>query len=248
MSRLYVLLSLTVACALRPAPVAGQTSEPVWARPDVFWYGKSTPGGPVWLKVNVEYGVKEPLFDHQRLATELTIRTGVEHAANALPFMDPASQFVVRYDGSNAYIQHGAMAIEFIREGHLWRCELQIKWNWNLVPPTDYQCGSRRPLADGFVAAALPRDTLPRVSPDGAWEALIVNHNVVVRPRAGGDARALSTDGVASNAYQLGSIVWSDDSKALAAYRVSERVWLSDGLAGNVKALVARKEWRVDRR
>ena len=144
-------LTICSLLALLPATAPAQTSELVWAKPDLFWYRKTVPGGNLWLKVDTEHGVKEPLFDHQRLAIELTIRTGIEYSPLTLPFDDPAMQFVVKYDGSNAYIQEGAMAIEFIHAGHFWRCDLQIKWDWNRVPPTDYECLSRRPVAAGYI-------------------------------------------------------------------------------------------------
>ena len=124
---------------------AAVESPLTWAKPDHFWYRKALPGGSVWLNVDALHGVKEPLFDHQRLAIELNLRSGSEFTPMTLPFADPATEFVVRYDGSNAYIQEGAMAIEFILDATQWRCDLQIKWNWNLVPPTDYECLPRRP-------------------------------------------------------------------------------------------------------
>jgi hypothetical protein len=200
-------------------------------------------GGNLWLKVDAEHGVKEPLFDHQRLAIELTIRTGTEYTSLTLPFADPGARFVVKYDGSNAYIQEGAMAVEFLHGGQYWRCDLQIKWDWNRVPPTDYECLPRRPAtpADSAEPAVHPA----RRSPDGRWDALIEDHNVVIRPSAGGASTILSRDGSDANAYQLGSIQWSPDSQTLSAYRVSSEVWASDSVTGNVKKLVSRGTWKV---
>ncbi len=219
-----------------------QVTPPVWAKPDHFWYRKAVPGGHLWLNVDAEHGVKEPLFDHQRLAIELSLRTGDEYSPLTLPFADPAAEFVVKYDGSNAYIQEGAMAIEFILDGFLWRCDLQIKWNWNLVPPTDYECLSRRPMQPG----ARPRvdADAPVTSPDGRWEAFVQDHNVALRPKGGaGAATRLSTDGTATFAYQPGSLRWSRDSRTLSAYRVDAQVWLSDSVPGSVQSLVTRREW-----
>jgi hypothetical protein len=235
-----------IVCALLlgAAPAAAQQTAPVWAKPDLFWYGKTVPGGNLWLKVDVTHGVKEPLFDHQRLAIELSLRSGIEYTPLTLPFADPAAQFVVKYDGSNAYIQQGAMAIEFILDNSFWRCDLQIKWNWNLVPPTDYECLPRRPATPG---QALATEVPPRASPDGRWEAFIQNHNVAIRRAGTGTASPtlLSSDGAEGNAYQAGSILWSADSKTLSAYRVNAQVWQSESLFGNVKTLLSRGEWTV---
>ncbi|MEX1182774.1 MAG: hypothetical protein WEF86_06030 [Gemmatimonadota bacterium] len=252
-----LLLPAAAAAQVSAAPEATAIpaiSAPVWAKPDQFWFRKTVGGGNLWLKVDVQHGAKQPLFDHQRLAIELSLRSGMEYTPMTLPLADPAAEFVVKYDGSNAYIQEGAMAIEFIHGGDHWRCDLQIKWDWNRVPPTDYECLPRRPVdpdrpvrtladiaADNAAAAIRP-------SPDGRWEALIVNHNVAVRPagnNAPGALRMLTTDGTTADAWQGGSLRWSDDSATLTGYRVDEQVWLSNSVTGNVEALVEHGEWML---
>src|SRR5438477_6914167 len=60
----------------------------------------------------------------------------------------------------------------------------------------------------------------PIRSPDGKWEALINNYNVVVRAPGSHDLTFLSTDGSEGNYYEPRSVVWSPDSSRLAAYRV----------------------------
>ena len=228
-----------------PLSAQSPVSDPIWAKPDLFWYRIPVDGGNLWVKVDAQHGVKEPLFDHQRLAIELTIRIGVEYTPLTLPFADPAAQFVVKYDGSNAYIQEGAMAVEFVHGAQLWRCDLQIKWDWNRVPPTDYECLPRRPALRRAAADTAVVQSVP--SPDARWEALIENHNVAIRPAGGGKSVALSTDGTAAAAYQAGSIRWSADSRTISAYRVSAEVWNSPALNGNVEKLVTRGEWKVPR-
>jgi len=230
-------------------PVAASAQEPelVWAKPDQFWYRRAVSGGNVWVKVDAQHGVKEPLFDHQRLATELSIRTGVEYTPVSLPFADSATQFVVKYDGSNAYIQEGAMAIEFILDGQHWRCDLQIKWDWNRVPPTDYECLPRRPVVAGVSDVKSSEDAnAPRVSPDGRWEAFVLDHNIAVREAGGsGQPRMLTTDGTADFAWQPGSIRWAADGESFHAFRVSRQVWESQSFTGNVRSQVVRGEWRT---
>ena len=232
---------------MRPVVPTQATTAPVWAKPHHFWYRKDLPSGPLWINVDAEHGVKEPLFDHQRLAIEMSLRSGSEYTPTTLPFADPALQFVVKYDGSNAYIQEGAMAIEFIMNAQHWRCELQIKWDWNKVPPTDYECLPRRSAAAGLVLAPQPVgiEGAPVLSPDGKWQAFVQNHNVVVRAAAGGAAKPLTSNGVESDGWQAGSLRWSRDSQTLHAYKVKSQVWLSDGVSGNVKSMIAAGEWLV---
>ena len=241
-SAVVVVLVAAPAVAARQNPP--DATPPVWAKPDHFWFRKSVPGGHVWLTVDAVHGVKEPLFDHQRLAIQLGVRDAGEFTPLALPFADPAAEFVVKYNGSNAYIQEGALAIEFNLNDQFWRCDLQIKWNWNLVPPTDYECLPRRAATPG-ASPVIPPATV--ISPDRTWEAVVSQHNVAVRRVGTSDTRTLSTDGTADDAYQLGSIQWSNDSRSLTAYRVHADVWRSPSLSANVKKLVVKGQWSLVR-
>jgi dipeptidyl-peptidase-4 len=79
-------------------------------------------------------------------------------------------------------------------------------------------------------------------SPDGKWAAFVRDYNVWIRPTGGGDAVALTHDGVEFNSYatfsgyglvwmrlvRLGlplptQVLWSPDSKQLLTYRVDDR-------------------------
>ena len=230
-----LLVMLAGTAALQQTANVPPISERVWAKPDHFWWRRAVPGGHLWLTVDARYGAKSPLFDHQRLAIELSLRTGSEYTPLTLPFADPAARFAVKYDGSNAYIQEGAMAVEFVLGGSQWRCELQIKWDWNKVPPTDYECLPRRPASPGP-----PPVTGPNPSPDGKWEAFVENNNVAVR--SAGTVKMLTTDGKPGDAYDPGSLRWSRDSRTLTAYRLNEAIWQSEGVSGNVKPLIALRE------
>src|SRR5688572_14714441 len=175
--QLFVSCLLSVL-ALGQSAAIPAISDRVWAKSDHFWWRRSVPGGNLWLTVDAKHGAKAPLFDHQRLAIELNLRSGYEFTPLTLPFADPASRFVVKYDGSNAYIQEGAMAVEFVLDGYQWRCELQIKWDWNKVPPTDYECLPRRPASSTGSTGSI--GSIGSVSPDGKWEAFVENNNVAV--------------------------------------------------------------------
>ena len=227
---LTIAMLLLAVVAQLPA-----VSERVWAKPDHFWFRKTVPGGNLWLTVDARNGAKTPLFDHQRLAIELNLRGGYEFTPLTLPFADPASRFVVKYDGSNAYIQEGAMAIEFVLDGYQWRCDLQIKWDWNKVPPTDYQC-----LTGGKASETSKTSQVSKfgLSPDGTLEAFVVDYNVGVQPVGGGAVRMLTTDGVESDAYDAGSLRWSADSTSVSAYRLNAAIWNADGVSGSVRKLI----------
>ncbi|MEX2271499.1 MAG: hypothetical protein WD690_08520 [Vicinamibacterales bacterium] len=248
---LAILVSGALAFVAHSQAALPSVSERVWAKPDHFWYRKTVPGGHVWLTVEAKHGAKSPLFDHQRLAIELNLRTGYEFTPLTLPFADPAARFVVKYDGSNAYIQEGAMAVEFVLDGQQWRCELQIKWDWNKVPPTDYECLPRGRASEGSKASKASEASeaseasKPVRSPDGSLEAFVHNNNVAVRPapraesRGGGTATMLTSDGTNGDAYDPGSLRWSADSRTLTAYRLNAAIWQAEGVSGNVEKLIS---------
>ncbi len=244
------ILSLAFAAWL-VVPVSGQidVTAPEWAKPDHFWFRKAVTGGHLYFTVDAEHGVKEPLFDHQRLAIELNLRTSYEFTPLTLPFADPAARFAVKYDGKNAYIQEGAMAVEFTLDAMHWRCELQVKWDWNKVPPTDYECLPRRPAPpSSAVAPTELRRTSPTpvTSPDGRYAVSIREHNVWLQPLVTREApRALTTDGTADVAYDAGSLTWADDSQTVSGYRIHADVWRSPSITANVKALVTHWTGRV---
>ena len=215
---------------------AQDTTTPVWSTPDRFWFRVAVPGGNEWWTVDARHGARERLFDHGRLAVELSEQLKRPYTPLTLPFADPASGFTVKYDGSNAALQEGALAIEFSIDDERWRCDLQGEWDWGRK--SDYSCAA----VEGDASPAL--DAAPVRSPDGKWEALVNNSNVAVRT-AGGTVRMLSADGTPAAPYHLGSLRWSRDSRMLTAHRVHSDAWRSPPSAGSVKALIVTKEWAV---
>jgi hypothetical protein len=240
--RLRALALGMFVMALTIPPVTGfaqpDVTAPVWAKPGHFWFRKAIDGGHLYFTVDTVHGVKEPLFDHQRLAIEINLRTGYEFTPLTLPFVAPESRFIVKYDGSNAYIQEGAMAVEFALDGTEWRCDLQTKWNWNKVPPTDYECLPKRPAP----AAPLPTAPARLVSPNGRVVAFIREHNVwLERLDSEAPAMAVTTDGTAAFGYDPGSIVWADDSQSVTVYRLHSDIWDSPSITANVTKLIAQR-------
>jgi len=180
-----------------------------------FWYRKSVKGGYEFVLVDAGTLARRPAFDHEKLAAALVAVVppgGEAITALRLPFNDLT--FV-----------DGERAIEVNAREARWRCDL-----------TAYTCKkSDAPVTGGFgfgqrrAASTLngipgPRYNFPqseaKVSPDGKWEAWVNNFNVWVRPKGKRDGVALSFDGSEGNYYALASLVWSPDSKLIAAYRV----------------------------
>ena len=173
-----------------------------------FWYRRTVAGGSEIVWVDADTLTRRPAFDHERLAVSLATAAGEKYTALKLPLGGAA----------NLTFVDSEKAIEFIAKDSRWKCDL-----------TDYKC-TRTGLAPGLPAGGNtppqlrppvpPRPDQPRQSPDGQWEALIKNYNIVVRSKDKKTEFALSFEGSEDNYYALNTITWSPDSKKIAAYRV----------------------------
>jgi len=165
-----------------------------------YVYRKTVEGGFQFVRYDPKTGAKAPAFDHARLAAGLGRAMGEPLTAERLPMQ------------SISYIDDGK-AIRFSYEEQQWRCDL-----------TSYVCAKAprpgRPKGFGVVRdLTVPADNHPRKSPDGKWEAFVDNYNIAIRP-VGGAWKRISSDGSEGNFYDPETIVWSPDSRKLAAYRV----------------------------
>lgn len=173
---------------------------------DRFWYRKSVAdGGHVFIVVDAQKLEKKAAFDHEKLAASLSTLFDTKITPEKLPF----SEF--HYAEKNT-------ALEFTANDSRVSCTL-----------SDYKCtrlGAVVPWwieeqADDETAATINRKDHTRVSPDGKWEALILNYNVYLRKKGSKDAPVvLSMDGSEGNFYSFNSLEWSPDSKHLVDYRI----------------------------
>ena len=207
------------------ARVSKMTLVPNWiGGTPRFWYRNDLDGGKKeFVLVDAEKGTRGPAFDHAKLAAALGKATGEEFAAARLPFNDVT------------FIDDGK-AVRFLARGRKWSCDLASfeckdlgPWDKSDTPPppAKKKRGGDAPAADLFPApspeAAAPQQgKLPSereaTSPDGKSIAFVKDHNVFVRPEAGGDAVQLSKAGTVGNAF--GMVSWSPDGKAVVAFRV----------------------------
>lgn len=184
-------------------------AEPGQWIPDthLYIYRKTVEGGFAFILLDADTQAKRPAFDHDRLAAAYNLATGAKTTGLALPFT--ASFTTATFgDGGNAVT---------IRAN-------ETEWLCSLVA---YTCAkpSITPKQDrGFSGVVRdlksPADNTLHPSPDGKWLAFVENHNVAVRPAGGGASVRLSADGSEGLFYDPESIVWSPDSRKIAAYRV----------------------------
>jgi len=167
-----------------------------------FFYRRFVKGGYEFVIVNADTQARRPAFDHERLAASLSKTLGARQTALALPTQ------------GLRIVDKGA-SVEMIAKDARWRCDL-----------TDYACKKTADIPVGFVqtpfACSSPAaDEKPVASPDGKWEAIVLNYNLALRATGGaGKPELLSADGSEGNCYQRASIKWSPDSTRIAAYRI----------------------------
>jgi len=181
--------------------------QPVWiGETSRFWYSKTTAAGRDWVVVDAATLQRRPAFDHEQLAAALSLASGRTVDPLELPFRN------ITFDDSET----GLTFVAFDQE---WDCRLAV-----------YQCTRIRQVEPGPAVnpvgiyhrgpqpEAASRRTLP--SPDGQWEAWIMNYNVHVRSTDGGETVTLSWDGGERDFYDFQSLSWSPDSRKLAAFRL----------------------------
>jgi dienelactone hydrolase len=176
-------------------------------RTNSFWYRRGVRGGNEFVIYEVASGQKRPAFDHDRLAATLSQLVNKKYTGLTLPFTtftfaDSGRRIAVRFDSA------------------AWRCTL-----------ADYACSKDTTTAAGRGggaggvngaggAAGGATSDRPRKAPNGKAEAFIKNFNIAVRAVGSTKDSLLSSDGSEGNAYRLQSVVWSADSRKLAAFRV----------------------------
>jgi dipeptidyl aminopeptidase/acylaminoacyl peptidase len=204
---------------------------PTWLgeRSSRFVYRKSVAGGSAFVLVDAATQEKRPAFDHDRLAAAFVAARNAVTPRPAAPAR-PATGLTLPFtrftfvDGDRAIeFSAGGRPGETVTDSSVWRCTI-----------TDYTCaraardgggpppvrGGMRGVGGGLFGERRTPPATPRVSPDGQWEAFVRNHNVFVRAVGSTNATPLGVDGTEGEAYDPQSIVWSPDSKRLAAWRV----------------------------
>jgi len=155
-----------------------------------FWYRRLSKGVNEFILVDAQTLQKQTAFDHEKIAASLSKLIGATYKVQNLPLTS------LRFDNS---VSSFTATVDDV----LIRCTVADSVCIKVDPPTR---GAR--------------NQGPVTSPDGKWEALVNNFNVVVRPAGSHELTFLSTDGSEGNYYQVRSIAWSPDSTKLAAYRV----------------------------
>lgn len=184
-----------------------------WLANDKFWYANTSVKGTEFILVDPAKKTRAAAFDHQRLATELSVATGKKYEANKLPF----STIGFAEDGKS---------VSFMADGKQWRYDLlgnKLSTD-NLTAGANANPNRMRQRRAGGSEV---------VSPDGKKSVFIKDWNLWVRDVATKKETQLTTDGVKNYGYATdnagwtmseGPIVrWSPDSKKVATFQQDQR-------------------------
>ena len=190
-----------------------------------FWYRNDLRGGTKeFILVDAVKGIREPAFDHGKLAAALAKATGENVQADKLPF-------------SEIEFTENGNAIKFEASGKSWRCDLTTYQCATVTTNSTSSLSAPEDGGHGELATAAPASPQERTnqpparqrrfrrggerevrSTDEKWSAFVREHNVFLRSESDGKETRLSDDGVESNSYAL--IQWSPDSRSVVAWRV----------------------------
>lgn len=207
--------------------------EPHWFKGDsFFWYRNDLRDGvKEFILVDAEKGVRQPAFDHVKLAEALSKASGQEFKADHLPFSE------IEYIDGISKLRVQAAEKTWTCDLNTYECaaEAPKEGKTSAVSPK----GSGPELAQATGPSAPPRNWLSPAegqepaaktesarqerpngirSPDGKWNAFIKEFNVYIRPEPGDQETQLSQDGKEGSAY--GRLAWAPDSKTLVAWRI----------------------------
>ena len=212
---LFLLCSVSVQAEVDAGPINQSLSlrdhwinltrdlmlEPEWAaKGHQFHYKLSVEGGFMFFRDTVENAKPEAAFDHQLMSTALNQATGQSFSALQLPF----DSFSDSEDGQS---------IQFYYDGKNWHCQLDGKLCKAMEP-------KGQPKAFAVVRdVRVEADNPLRSSPDGAYQAQIVAHNLLIKHKDG-SIKYQSKDGTAEQFYDAQSIQWAPDSSALLVMKV----------------------------
>lgn len=222
------LLAALAGSAWSPPPAVGQDVDYNRAERFLTWHTSRMISGdrvsPSWLEDGRRFWYRNSLGEgHEFIFVDPSTETRrplFDHhrLASAMSVADDTSYVGTKLPFDDFDFEQELRSIEFEARERRFVCDI-----------VQYLC---------TVADTLPDDTPYVESPDGAWEAFVVEHDLYVRPAGGGDSVRVTTDGEELNSYGLGhprpnqvkdgtprrpEVSWSPDSRRVAVARQDER-------------------------
>ncbi len=168
----------------RPPRIYRGEVKPQWFAGNAkFWYRNDLPGGrKEFIRVDAEKGVRQPAFDHARVAQALAAGHGVTNGSERLPFAElrfAEDEKTVTLIGDKSWV-------------------LRLD-NYEITEEQPDQAAQKKsPDAE---RRPRPEASMNAESPDGRWQVLVRGHNVFVREKSTGRERRFTHDGNPTHGY-----------------------------------------------
>jgi dipeptidyl aminopeptidase/acylaminoacyl peptidase len=199
--------------------------RPVWLADERFWYRNTTAEGSELVLVDPAKGIREPAFDHAKLAAALSTASGGKYDGAHLPFQS----FTLSAD---------SLSVSFTAGDKSWKCDRQggacaIDPNPAPAAPAGGARGGRGGRGGGGGGGGRGGAGGGAVSPDGKSSVFIRDNNLWLRDIATNKETQLTTDGEKDFGYATDNagwtasnaavVLWSPDSKKIATYQQDQR-------------------------
>ena len=175
--------------------------QPRWMEDDAFWYRISIEEGHEFMFADPAESVREPAFDHERLADGLSDAMDEEVEPYDLPF----AEFDYEDDRS---------AISFAYQGHRWHCDLE-----------EYVCEEGEELPEEPPQSILsPNESLAAYTKEhNLWVRDLETGEDIQLTEDGEERYAYAVDSQGWRRSNMPILKWSPDSRRIATFRQDER-------------------------
>jgi len=186
--------------------------KPNWLAGDRFWYQTTSIQGTEFVLVDPVKKGKTAAFDHEKMATALSMATGTAYQANKLPIT------------TINYADNGK-SIAITAAGKRWRIDLP-----------SYKITADDPVSipTNELQARGRSTSIETLSPDGKKAVYIKDYNLWVRDVASNEKKQLTKDGIKDYGYATDNagwkssekaiVRWSPDSKKVATFQQDQRM------------------------
>ena len=169
-----------------------------------FWYRNDLPGDQrSFILVDVETGTRRSAFDHTKLGQAI--------AEETKKTVDPLALPISQLDFTDE-----TEVVTFSAFGQRWRCDLNT-YALSKAEAGDPQSGNTKPPRNRSRGRSGGSQSRGK-SPDGKWEIVVKDHNLILRDLVANEESPLTDDGTEKDGYES-RIYWSPDSRKMVAMR-----------------------------
>ncbi len=205
---------------------------PVWSGPSAFWYRNALPDSlSEYIYIDPTKKIKRPLFDEMKMSHTLSALTGKAVHPGRLPIKD----IYVYPEGNEIAIATGTVFYNVDLDNYSLTKIDTLPFDKTIYPGLTPKIGRWQ------------SNRKDSISPDKKWSFFLKDNNIYLKPFAGGDSIAYTSDGTATLPY--GEVSWSPDSRYLVAYKIKRVIdkpvyYIATSLPGVTRGEVKQQNYK----